>query len=141
MTNEKKTRAKGGYRGNNIARNEKAVNFEMKDRCKKAHKEEKNLRKKRNMIRKTLEKKLGGRNTTKCRTAIKNQKKSSQKEKAAIKVKNNTKINHLENKFKPKLSNKGVPVNLDRYGKADIFSESSEYKQGCQDWRHLPVQG
>ena len=45
------------------------------------------MRKKRNMIRKTLEKELVGRNTTKCRTTIKNLKKSSQKEKAAIKLK------------------------------------------------------
>ena len=81
---------------------EDVVNLEMKDRCKKAHKEQKNLRKKRDKIRKSLEKELGGSNTIKCRTAINNLKKSTQKEKAAIKAKNTTKINHLENKFKPK---------------------------------------
>ena len=42
---------KGSYRGANIPRNVKVVHLEMKDRCKQAHKEEKNCRKKRSKIR------------------------------------------------------------------------------------------
>ena len=45
---------KGSYRGANIPRNVKVVNLEMKDRCKQAHKEEKNCRKKKNKLRQNI---------------------------------------------------------------------------------------
>ena len=42
---------------------------------------------------------MGGKNTTRCRTAIRNLMKSTQKKKATIRAKNVIKAKHLEKKF------------------------------------------
>ena len=59
------------------------------------------------------------------RTAVRNLKISTQKEKKAIRAKNQIKIKHLEKKFTKK-KEEGVPASLARY--AEIFQKSSDYK-------------
>ena len=57
------------------------------------------MKKEKKQTKAKARKGLVGRNTTRCRTAVRNLKKSTQKEKVAIRAKNETKVKHLEQKF------------------------------------------
>ena len=128
--------AKGGNKdnkANSTTRNSKVIQLELNDAIRKAVKDEKNIRKKRNKLRVKLEEELGH-NPSELKSKIKGIKKQAQREKSKIKEKNRKKIEHLDRKFvHKKILQDDLPPNLQRYQKAKIYNKEEEFKPNTED--------